>query len=75
MSLSRLIFPHSITFIGGHECAVTIQRCHDFGFQGKIHAVHPTRDHISGIPTVALVASIDDPIDAAFVEEFRPLGG
>jgi acetate---CoA ligase (ADP-forming) len=67
LNLSRLIFPQSIAFIGGHECAVAIQRCHEFGFQGKIHAVHPTRDHISGIPTVASVESIDGPIDAAFV--------
>jgi acetate---CoA ligase (ADP-forming) len=67
MSISRLLFPKSIAFIGGNECAVAIQRCHEFGFAGKIHAVHPKRDEICGVPTVKSVAEIEGPIDAAFV--------
>ena len=66
-SLSRLIFPTSIAFIGGNECAVAIQRCREFGFAGTIHAVHPKRDEISGIKTVKSVDEIDGPIDAAFI--------
>ena len=67
MALSRLLFPQSIAFIGGNECAVAIQRCREFGFAGTIHAVHPKRDEISGIKTVKSVDEIDGPIDAAFV--------
>jgi acetate---CoA ligase (ADP-forming) len=67
LSLSRLIHPTSIALIGGNECAVAIQRCHEFGYAGKIHAVHPKRDEISGIKTVKSVSDIDGPIDAAFI--------
>ena len=67
MPLARLIHPKSIAFIGGNECAVAIRRCHEFGFSGAIHAVHPKRDAISGVKTVKSVADIDGPIDAAFI--------
>ncbi len=67
MTLSRLIHPTSITFIGGTECAVAIQRCKEFGFTGSIHAVHPNRNEISGIKTFASVDAITAPIDAAFI--------
>ena len=67
VSLSRLIHPTSIAFIGGNECAVAIRRCHEFGFAGEIHAVHPKRDEISGIKTVKTVDDIEGPIDAAFI--------
>lgn len=67
MTLHRLIQPNSIAFIGGNECAVAIQRCHEFGFAGKIYAVHPKRDEISGVKTVKSVEDIEGPIDAAFV--------
>jgi acetate---CoA ligase (ADP-forming) len=67
MTLSRLIFPTSIAFIGGNECAVAIQRCREFGFAGTINAVHPKRNDISGIKTVKSVDNIPVPIDAAFI--------
>jgi acetate---CoA ligase (ADP-forming) len=67
VTLNRLIHPKSIAFIGGNECAVAIRRCHEFGFAGAIHAVHPKRDEISGVKTVKSVADIDGPIDAAFI--------
>ena len=67
MSLARLIFPTSIAFIGGNECAVAIQRCREFGFAGAIFAVHPKRDEISGVRTVKSVADIERSIDAAFI--------
>jgi acyl-CoA synthetase (NDP forming) len=67
MTLARLLFPKSIAFIGGNECAIAIRRCIELGFDGTIHAVHPKRDEISGIRTVKSVADIAGPIDAAFV--------
>ena len=66
-ALIRLIHPTSIAFIGGNECAVAIQRCKDFGFEGNIFAVHPKRDEISGVKTVKSVDDIQVPIDAAFI--------
>jgi acetate---CoA ligase (ADP-forming) len=72
-SLSRLVFPKSIAFIGGNECAVAIQRCNEFGFDGKIHAVHPKRDEVGGLRTVKSVDDIEGPIDAAFIAVKREL--
>ncbi len=66
-SLSRLIFPKSIAFIGGNECSVAIQRCLEFGFAGIIHAIHPKRDEIGGVRTVQSVDNIQGHIDAAFI--------
>ena len=56
-SLSRLLFPSSIAFIGGNECAVGIRRTRELGFAGRIFAVHPKREELSGIPTLK---SVDD---------------
>jgi acetate---CoA ligase (ADP-forming) len=72
-SLSRLVFPKSITFIGGNECAVAIRRCKEFGFEGPIHAVHPKRDEVGDIATVKSVEDITGPIDAAFIAVKREL--
>jgi acetate---CoA ligase (ADP-forming) len=72
-SLSRLVFPKSIAFIGGNECAIAIRRCKDFGFDGPIYAVHPKRDEVGGIATVKSVEDITGPIDAAFIAVKREL--
>jgi acetate---CoA ligase (ADP-forming) len=67
MTLSRLLNPTSIAFIGGNECAIAIKRTLELGFTGKIWAVHPKREELSGIATVKSVEDIDGPIDAAFI--------
>ncbi len=72
-SLSRLVFPKSIVFVGGNECAIGIRRCQEFAFPGKIWAVHPKRDEVGGIATVKSVVDIDGPIDAAFIAVKREL--
>ena len=66
-SLTRLLNPTSIAFLGGNECAIAIRRTLELGFTGKIHAVHPKRSELSGVPTVKSVDDIDGPTDAAFV--------
>ena len=66
-SLTRLLNPTSIAVIGGNECAIAIRRTLELGFTGKIHAVHPKRSELSGVPTVKSVDDIDGPIDAAFL--------
>ena len=65
--LTRLLNPSAIAFIGGNECAIAIRRTLELGFTGKIHAVHPKRSELSGVPTVKSVDDIDGPIDAAFL--------
>ncbi len=67
MSLSRLINPKSIVFVGGNECAIAITRTREFGFTGKIWAVHPKREELGGVKTVKSIDDIDGPIDAAFI--------
>jgi acyl-CoA synthetase (NDP forming) len=67
MTLSRLVFPKSIVFIGGNECAIAIRRCKEFGFPGKLYAIHPKREEIEGISTLKSLGEIKAPIDAAFI--------
>ena len=65
--LKRLIFPRSIAFVGGNECDIAIRRTSELGFSGKIHAVHPKREHLGGVPAKRSVEEIGEPVDAAFV--------
>ena len=67
MTLSRLLNPKSIAFIGGNECAIAIRRTLELGFKGKIWAVHPKREELGGIATVKSVDDIESEVDAAFV--------
>ena len=66
-SLTRLLNPKSIAFVGGNECAVAIQRTRELGFTGKIYAVHPKREELSGIPTLKSADDIPEAVDAAFI--------
>jgi acyl-CoA synthetase (NDP forming) len=67
MSLSRLLGPRSIAFIGGGECDVAIRKTRALGFEGRIWAVHPKRDQVGGIAAIESVKEIGEPIDAAFI--------
>jgi acetate---CoA ligase (ADP-forming) len=67
MTLTRLLNPKSIAFIGGNECAIAITRTRELGFTGKIWAVHPKREELGGIATVKSVEDIEGEVDAAFI--------
>ena len=67
MTLTRLLNPRSIAFIGGNECAIAITRTRELGFNGKIWAVHTKREELGGIATVKSVDDIEGDIDAAFI--------
>jgi acetate---CoA ligase (ADP-forming) len=67
MSLTQLINPKSIAFIGGNECEIAIRRTLELGFAGEIHAVHPKREHLAGILTKPSLEFLTEPVDAAFV--------
>ncbi len=66
-NLNRLLNPSSIAFIGGNECAIAIRRTRELGFTGKIYAVHPKREELSGIPTLKSADEIPEAVDAAFI--------
>ena len=66
-SLSRLLNPTSIAFIGGNECAIAISRTRELGFMGTTYAVHPKREELSGVATLKSVEEIPGPVDAAFI--------
>ncbi len=66
-SLDRLLAPSSIAFVGGDIAAMAIRRCRAAGFQGRIYAVHPSRERIEGLVTVRDVANLPEVPDAAFV--------
>lgn len=65
--LTRLLNPKSIAFIGGNECAIAIRRTRELGFTGTIHAVHPKREELSGVPTLKSPEDIPEAVDAAFI--------
>ncbi len=67
MTLTRLLNPKSIAFVGGNECAIAIRRTLELGFTGKIWAVHPKREELGGVTTVKSVEEIDGDIDSAFI--------
>lgn len=67
MPLQRFLYPRSIAFVGGAECAIAIERTRAMGFDGRIWAVNPKRAQISGIATVPAVEDIDGSPDAAFL--------
>jgi acetate---CoA ligase (ADP-forming) len=66
-NLTPLLHPASIVFIGGAECDVAIRKTRDFGFSGKIWAVHPTRDEVGGIRALRSIADLNYAPDAAFI--------
>ncbi len=66
-NLTRLLNPKSIAFVGGNECAVAIRRTLELGFTGRIYAVHPKREELSGIPTLKSAEDIPEAVDAAFI--------
>ena len=72
-SLTRLLSPKSIAFIGGHECEVAIERTRALGFTGRIWAVHPKRRTLGGITCIKSVNEIDGTPDAAFIAVKREL--
>ncbi len=66
--LSRLFRPSSIAVVGGGDwCASVIAQCLKMGFDGPIWAVHPKRDAVAGVPTVAGLEDLPGVPDATFI--------
>ena len=66
-TLTRLLHPRSIAFIGGRECEVAIAQTQALGFAGEIFAVHPQRPNLAGIACLRTVADLPSAPDAAFI--------
>ncbi len=67
MALARLLRPRSIAVVGGAEAAEVIRQCRRLGFAGRIHAVHPRRRELEGLPCRPTVAALPEAPDAAFL--------
>ncbi len=60
--------PESIVVVGGgFWCENVIRECRKSGFDGRISAVHPTRNEICGSPVVRSVSELSFVPDAAFI--------
>ncbi|MCP4328222.1 MAG: acetate--CoA ligase family protein [Alphaproteobacteria bacterium] len=66
-NLKRLLSPKSIAVVGGDLAARVIRLTRDFGFAGPIHAVHPTRNELTGVPCVRSIADLPSAPDAVFL--------
>ena len=66
-NLHRLLAPRQIAVVGGAAAERVVQQCRDLGYAGELWAVHPTREHLAGIPCHRDVASLPGAPDAAFV--------
>ena len=71
-SLERLLIPGSVAVIGanrqpgtiGHQILVNLTTC---GFPGPVYPVNPAADEIAGIPAVARVQDLAQPVDLAVI--------
>ncbi|MEM8647159.1 MAG: acetate--CoA ligase family protein, partial [Pseudomonadota bacterium] len=66
-ALARLLAPKSIAFIGGAEAEVALRGTLNLGFEGKIFAVHPKREHLAGVPTMPTLGDLPEVPEAAFI--------
>ena len=66
-ALARLLAPRSIVFIGGAEAEVALSGTLKLGFEGRIFAVHPKREHLAGVPTVPTLEDLPEVPEAAFI--------
>ncbi len=70
-SLTRLLWPSSIAFIGGTEAEIALVKTRALGFAGRVHAVNPRRSTLGGVECHASVADLPEAPDAAFISVKR----
>ncbi len=71
--LTRLLAPKSAAFIGGWEAETALRVTQELGFEGRIYAVHPKRDHLNGVACLRTVAELPEAPDCAFIAVKREL--
>jgi acyl-CoA synthetase (NDP forming) len=65
--LRRLLAPRSIAVVGGAPAERVVAQCLKLGFEGPIWPVHPTRQHLAGVPCVPSLADLPGVPDAMFL--------
>ncbi|HEY3530029.1 MAG TPA: acetate--CoA ligase family protein [Nocardioides sp.] len=65
--LRRLLNPRSVAVIGGRPAEVAVEQSRAIGYAGDIWPVHPTREHLGGVPCLADLSQLPGVPDAAFV--------
>jgi acyl-CoA synthetase (NDP forming)/GNAT superfamily N-acetyltransferase len=71
-SLRHLLHPRSVAVIGASRQQANVGRAvlHNIvagGFAGKIYAVNPHAQHLEGVPVVASVEDLPEPVDLAVI--------
>jgi len=67
-SLSRLLTPKSLAVIGGGPwCEAVLQQARDFGFDGTLYSVHPSKTELNGVKAFPSVNHLPEVPDATFV--------
>ena len=77
-SMARLLAPQSVAVIGagrgsgglGHEVVVNLLAA---GFTGAVYPVNPAAGEVAGIPAVASVLDVPEPVDQAVIAVPAPL--
>jgi len=72
MDLSRLLAPRSVAVVGATERsgsygAVTMRNLLGAGFEGRLVPVNPSRATVFGVPCIASLADLGEPVDAVVV--------
>ncbi len=72
VNMQRLLSPRVIAAVGassGRErlSGRVIENLRRFGFDGKVIPVNPKRTDVAGLPTVARIGEIVEPVDVAFI--------
>lgn len=67
-----LFAPRSVAIVGASASGMTfgnemIRYLRTFGFQGRIHVVHPSGAEIEGLPAVRSLAELPETVDYAFI--------
>ncbi len=66
-SLSRLLEPRTLAFVGGDPAEIAIKQSMALGFKGDLWPVHPHRSTMAGLPVFASLEDLPAPPDAVLV--------
>lgn len=77
-ALDRLFHPRSIAVIGASSTRLNLgttklRRLREFGYEGRLYAVHPDADVIEGVRAVPTVEDLPGTVDYAFITLPAPL--
>ena len=71
-SLRPLLHPSTVAIIGASDNPTRIggrplRYMRDAGFSGRIYPVNPNRDSVQGLPAVASISDVPEPVDTALI--------